>query len=206
MRFNPWIVCLLLLNDYSFSQISINIHCDSCAVIKGKVIDYKSKESVMGADLYLQNMRDTIVSDIEGYFIFNNLLPGKYILNCKYAYFPSYIDTVILSSNESKTITIELLDEEEFRSKQAFIDIQNNDLKIYLDGWPIFKAPLYEINKIANKYGFQYEFDGSCDPNSFHWDKYNSIIMDHLDRTHGEAWREKIEIEKEELYSKYKVK
>lgn len=203
MRIIYCIFIISFLNLSSFSQKLSHNNCNSCATLKGKVVDYFTKETIVGANIILLNTTNGVTSDIEGNFTIHNLIPDKYILRCSIINYTPSIDTIQLYANETKTITIEMLDEKETLANQAYIDIRNGKLKIYLGGWPIFGAPLDEINKIAEKHGFQYVFDGGCDPYAFHWDKYNEIIMNYLDKIQGKEWRENIQEEKEELYKKF---
>ena len=203
MKLIYFITVLIFLNFSSFAQGFSNKKCDTCAVLKGKVIDNATKEPIIWVNLLLQGTSDGAATDVNGDFAIYNLAPGKYILKCFKLGYPELKDSISLGTGEIKTVNIGMLDYEEAKAQQAIIDIQKGELKIYWDGWPIFGAPFDEINKIAKKYGFQYVFDGSCDPTAFHWTKYNEIIMNHLDKINGREWRDKIRKEKEELYKKY---
>jgi len=197
--------CLIILFILNYDSLAQNIQNNSIT-IKGRVVDYITEEPIIGAQIVLLNTFSGAASDLDGNYMISNLSPREYVLECNMILYATFRDTLNLTDHETLIYNIIMYDEEEAHARQAVIDIKNDSLKIYLGGWPLYAVPLDIKNVAAKKYGVQYIFDGGCDPTAFHWDKYNEIIINHLNKIHGKDWQELLKEEANELYEKYREK
>jgi|DewCreStandDraft_4_1066084.scaffolds.fasta_scaffold64269_2 hypothetical protein len=81
------------------------------AVLKGKVIDKKTGEALVGAVIKLKNTDIKVYTDLEGNFEIKNLKDGEYSLIVSYiSYIDSLIENASVNNKNNNTLEIELLE------------------------------------------------------------------------------------------------
>ena len=79
--------------------------------IKGKVIDKKTKEALVGATISIGNSEYKVYTDLEGNFEIKNVKEGNYNIVVSYiSYNSSLIEQTIAKSNEIPSLEIELVE------------------------------------------------------------------------------------------------
>ncbi len=94
------LVFLLLMSGFVFAQNGS---------IAGRVVDYKTKEAIIGASVVIQGTTVGSATDIDGNFLINNVKPGTYTIVVSYiAYKTQTIPDVLVESGNKTTLTIDL--------------------------------------------------------------------------------------------------
>lgn len=94
------LVFLLLMSGFAFAQNGS---------IAGRVVDYKTKEAIIGASVVIQGTTVGSATDIDGNFLINNVKPGTYTIVVSYiAYKTQTIPDVLVESGNKTTLTIDL--------------------------------------------------------------------------------------------------
>ena len=109
----------LFLFTYSCSRSSISIieetldsTLNNTCTVSGYISDKDTKEHLIGASVLLNDGIYETYSDINGFFSFNNILPGKYKVTAKYIGYETYSKlNVKLKSNFKYGLNIELWSE-----------------------------------------------------------------------------------------------
>jgi TonB-dependent receptor len=103
MKINLLLAILLLsFTTTAFSQ--------NTGIIKGKVIDEKTGETIIGALVYIKGSAIGTSTDIDGAFILKNIAAGTYSLECRYiSYETKVIPNVIVKNTETTLIDITLI-------------------------------------------------------------------------------------------------
>ena len=96
-------ICLPL-----FSQTSIN----------GIIYDKQSNESLVGANVYIENSFFASFSDVDGEFYFRNIEKGNQNLIVSYIGYKS--DTIKLNNNDEQTLTI-YLERKDFKTEEVIV-------------------------------------------------------------------------------------
>lgn len=105
---NLFLLFLLLISFSTFSSEVVS----NKKILKGKVVDKKTNEVLIGATIYVQELKGGTATDISGKFKIK-LLPGKYSLKISYIGYKSSIVTIDITDdmfqvfyleNESKEI------------------------------------------------------------------------------------------------------
>lgn len=78
------------------------------AVLKGQVIDEKTKEPLSGAYVHLDNKKAGVVTDAFGQYSISAIPPGKYEVKVKYIGFEEYEKETELTENKVSNLTISL--------------------------------------------------------------------------------------------------
>lgn len=77
--------------------------------IGGRVVDYKTKEAIIGASVVIQGTTVGGATDVEGNFLINNVKPGTYTIVVSYiAYKTQTIPDVVVEAGNKTTLTIDL--------------------------------------------------------------------------------------------------
>lgn len=105
----------LLLSSCSFNSIfKLDKNPDSTLnntfTISGYVIDRETKEPLIGAHIVLSSTKFEETTDIEGFFLINNIPPGKYSVTVSYVGFRSHTKYDIwFEGNCNYTLNAELV-------------------------------------------------------------------------------------------------
>ncbi|MBM77768.1 MAG: ferric aerobactin receptor [Crocinitomicaceae bacterium] len=101
-NFNFLLIGFLLISNCYLSQ---------SGVIKGTVVDETSNETIPFANIFIENTKSGVTSDLDGNYIIENLKPGLYNITCSYiGYKPKSFSEVIVSSNKPTNLTIKLIE------------------------------------------------------------------------------------------------
>lgn len=77
--------------------------------IGGRVVDYKTKEGIIGASVVIQGTTVGGATDVEGNFLIANVKPGTYVIVVSYiAYKTQTIPDVVVEAGNKTTLTIDL--------------------------------------------------------------------------------------------------
>ena len=101
MALKPLFPLLLLISVQIFSQSS---------TIKGKVSDATNNESIPFANIYIEETKSGVATDLEGNYQIKNLNPGLYTLTCSFVGYESKsIAEIIVNPNKPTIINIQLI-------------------------------------------------------------------------------------------------
>ena len=81
------------------------------AIISGFISDSSSGEALIGANIILQETGQGMATDINGYYIIQDIVPGDYILMVSYVGFSLRKERVTISERESIKLDIALSEE-----------------------------------------------------------------------------------------------
>ncbi len=70
------------------------------ATISGFVYDSSTKENLVGATVFLEGTKIGALTNKNGFFVLNNIPPGKYKIIVSFVGYEKYIDTLILKAKE----------------------------------------------------------------------------------------------------------
>lgn len=82
--------------QFSFSQNKIS----------GKVIDKLTQEPLIGATIYLTDLKKGTITNLEGKFTFENIKNGNYLLEVSYVGYQTFIQNLLLQKDTVLTISI----------------------------------------------------------------------------------------------------
>ena len=94
-----------------FSFIIISILKAQTSIISGFVSDSSSGEALIGANVFLYETRQGMATDINGYYIIQDIVSGNYTLMVSYIGFDMYKQKTRLSDGESKKVNINLVEQ-----------------------------------------------------------------------------------------------
>ena len=94
-----------------FSFIIISIIKAQTSIISGFVSDSSSGESLIGANVFLRETGQGMATDVNGYYIIQDIVPGNYTLMVSYIGFDMYKQKTRLSDDESKKVNINLVEQ-----------------------------------------------------------------------------------------------
>ena len=94
-----------------FSFIIISILKAQTSIISGFVSDSSSGEALIGANVFLYETRQGMATDINGYYIIQDIVPGNYTIMVSYIGFDMYKQKTRLSDDESKKVNINLVEQ-----------------------------------------------------------------------------------------------
>ena len=78
-------------------------------IIKGSVVDAINNEAIPFANVFIENTKTGVSSDIDGNYIVKNLKPGLYNITCSFVgYKPKSFSEIIVSSNKPTSLIIKL--------------------------------------------------------------------------------------------------
>ena len=195
LKISIWYSLALIISFNVFPQDEKSIN--SWAEIKGNVIDYETKEPLIGVTVVLDSNTYETSTDIYGDFIINKVESGYYKLKFEYILYETQIlDSIELKAGETKTINIEM---KGWGKLEAEKDINNGNVMILVEGLVALCKPLDIINELCKEYGFKYELTG-CVPIGV--SRYNARVYDYLDELNGEGWKDKFKEKLDELCNK----
>ena len=94
-----------------FSFIIISIIKAQTSIISGFVSDSSSGEALIGANVFLQETGQGMATDINGYYIIQDIAPGNYTIMVSYIGFDMYKQNTRLKDDESKKVNINLVEQ-----------------------------------------------------------------------------------------------
>ena len=94
-----------------FSFIIISILKAQTSIISGFVSDSSSGEALIGANVFLRETGQGMATDINGYYIIQDIVPGNYTIMVSYIGFDMYKQKTRLSDDESKKVNINLVEQ-----------------------------------------------------------------------------------------------
>ena len=94
-----------------FSFIIISILKAQTSIISGFVSDSSSGEVLIGANVFLQETGQGMATDINGYYIIQDIVSGNYTIMVSYIGFDMYKQKTRLSDDESKKVNINLVEQ-----------------------------------------------------------------------------------------------
>ena len=94
-----------------FSFIIISILKAQTSIISGFVSDSSSGEALIGANVFLRETGQGMATDVNGYYIIQDIVPGNYTLMVSYIGFDMYKQKTRLSDGESKKVNINLVEQ-----------------------------------------------------------------------------------------------
>ena len=94
-----------------FSFIIISILKAQTSIISGFVSDSSSGEALIGANVFLRETGQGMATDINGYYIVQDIVPGNYTIMVSYIGFDMYKQKIRLSDDESKKVNINLVEQ-----------------------------------------------------------------------------------------------
>lgn len=74
------------------------------SVIKGKITDAKTGEELVGATIFLKELKQGAVSGLDGTYLIKNLPAGKYSLTCSFISYQPQNLTIEISSDQTKEV------------------------------------------------------------------------------------------------------
>ncbi len=94
-----------------FSFIIISILKAQTSIISGFVSDSSSGEALIGANVFLRETGQGMATDVNGYYIIQDIVSGNYTLMVSYIGFDMYKQKTRLSDGESKKVNINLVEQ-----------------------------------------------------------------------------------------------
>ena len=79
------------------------------SIISGFISDSASGEALIGANIFLMETGQGMATDMNGYYIIQDIIPGSYTIMVSYVGFDVFKKSITLVSNESKKVNIGLL-------------------------------------------------------------------------------------------------
>ena len=81
------------------------------SIVSGFISDSSSGEALIGANVILQETGQGMATDINGYYIIQDIVPGNYILMVSYVGFSLSKKTLNISEGESIKLNVSLAEE-----------------------------------------------------------------------------------------------
>ena len=94
-----------------FSFIIISVLKAQTSIISGFVSDSSSGEALIGANVFLRETGQGMATDINGYYIIQDIVPGNYTIMVSYIGFDMYKQETRLNDDESRKININLVEQ-----------------------------------------------------------------------------------------------
>ena len=79
-------------------------------IISGFISDSSSGEALIGANVFLKETGQGMATDLNGYYIIQNISPGNYTIMTSYVGFERFEKTIILKEEESVKLDISLIE------------------------------------------------------------------------------------------------
>ena len=93
------------------SFIIISVLKAQTSIISGFVSDSSSGEALIGANVFLRETGQGMATDINGYYIIQEIVPGNYTIMVSYIGFDIYKQKTRLNDDESKKVNINLVEQ-----------------------------------------------------------------------------------------------
>ena len=97
--------------NFIFSFIIISILKAQTSIISGFVSDSSSGEALIGANVFLRETGQGMATDVNGYYIVQDIVPGNYTIMVSYIGFDMYKQKTRLGDDESKKVNINLVEQ-----------------------------------------------------------------------------------------------
>ena len=178
---------------FVFFPLTLLLSQNNKQTVYGIVLDSKTKEPVLGANILIANLNDGVTSDENGNFTLS-LNPGKYVLKISYIGYDSLIDTINITGNNNKFLRYELesteikvIEEKVFvlTKEVAQKDISQKRYRIFIVEYDQTIRNITE--KVAKKYGFKVYW-----PDDVYMivtvDQYNKTMIKYLEKLNGKDW------------------
>ena len=178
---------------FIFFPLTLLLSQNNKQTVYGIVLDSKTKEPVLGANILIANLNDGVTSDENGNFRLS-LNPGKYVLKISYIGYDSLIDTINITGNNNKFLRYELesteikvIEEKVFvlTKEVAQKDISQKRYRIFIVEYDQTIRNITE--KVAKKYGFKVYW-----PDDVYMivtvDQYNKTMIKYLEKLNGKDW------------------
>ena len=94
-----------------FSFIIISVLKAQTSIISGFISDSSSGEALIGANVFLRETGQGMATDINGYYIIQDIVPGNYTIMVSYIGFDIYKQKTRLNDDESRKININLVEQ-----------------------------------------------------------------------------------------------
>jgi hypothetical protein len=101
--------CYLLLIACLLTGVTVSAQNGS---IKGSVVDFKTKEAIIGANVVIQGTSIGVAADVEGGYLIGNLKPGTYtLLISSITYKNQTVPDVIVESGKITSVDVTLVED-----------------------------------------------------------------------------------------------
>ena len=81
------------------------------SIISGFISDSSSGEALIGANIFLQETGQGMATDLNGYYIIQDISRGDYTIMVSYVGFDMFKQKIQINENESKKIDISLVEQ-----------------------------------------------------------------------------------------------
>lgn len=98
------ILCSLLTSQGAFVALGQNVS----ASLSGVIIDAVNEEPLIGATIYIEELRKGTAAKRNGEFFLSGITAGKYTLVCSFVGYKSSRQEIVFAPNERKKLTIRL--------------------------------------------------------------------------------------------------
>ncbi len=102
-----------LLSLILFSLISLTVfaggennNAKSTTVLAGKVVDHRTGEALVGAEVVIAGTTIKAMTDFDGNFKFSNVKPGTYQVNVNFISYESESEKIMVSTGQAPTSSV----------------------------------------------------------------------------------------------------
>jgi outer membrane cobalamin receptor len=136
-------VFFLFCFQFNFSQTK------ETGSISGFVYDNSSGESLLGANVYLKELKSGCITNNSGYFVIPNIPTGEYTLICSFIGYKTHTQKVKINNGEDKNLEI-TLEVEAVLSREVIITAESGRMIEKLFAKPISSIDIYpgQIGKV----------------------------------------------------------
>lgn len=99
MKFTYLLLC------FSLKMLSTGLYAQNS--LSGKIVDENTGEAIIGASLYISELKRGAVSDTDGSYMVTNLPKGNFTVEVKYLSYQTVIDKVNINGNEVRNFALE---------------------------------------------------------------------------------------------------
>ena len=94
-----------------FTFIIISFLKAQTSIISGFISDSSSGEALIGANIFLQETGQGMATDVNGYYIIQDINPGNYTIMVSYVGFDLFKEKVVVMDDESKKLDMSLIEQ-----------------------------------------------------------------------------------------------
>jgi hypothetical protein len=106
MKMHQFVLCIIIFFSPVYGQVLQN---QPKGILKGKVVDGESKLDLVGAQIFIKDLKSGTSTDGKGYFEIKDVPVGSYTLNCNYIGYERIAKTDIIVRTERETfVNIEM--------------------------------------------------------------------------------------------------
>lgn len=157
MKNKFYFVKILLLAVILITQYSDSLFAGVTGKIAGRIIDAKSKEPLIGANIVLVGSPLGAASDVEGNYFIINIPPGKYQIKASLiGYSPITITDIKVSVDQTSKVDIELRESSielgavEVIATRPIVQKDLTSTQSNISGDDISMLPLEDVNSVVN--------------------------------------------------------